>query len=404
MGNAFNAAMREVLASPNDLIKWKKLIFLPLIMNTDCPGARMATIKERLLLLDADDWSKFTVGSFVGRLKPIPIHAKPMGEDERRHLRTDKLLKAGEFKRAYMCLMSTAKHAVVDARILETLQRLHPTRTNSHHEEYTCGISDEFRNRLPHHVFDAADVRKVVFSAPRLLASPIDKFSYDYMRQLMGKGDNPVQQEFTRLLTAIIAMHANGAVPHPVSLFYAGPEAMGLETGPKVRPLTLGIPLRSIAAKLLMDTPDCKAGIQSMTNIQKGVGVNNGCEEIIHATNVVTQIKPNLNILLCDEENAFNRIDRVSFLQQVKAKLPSLFPNVNAMYSRESSLSLFSSHNDESVMTIKSSTGSQQGDGMGSLLFSLGLDPFLQRLSSILDHDECLEFLKAYISMILLSP
>jgi ubiquitin carboxyl-terminal hydrolase 44/49 len=110
------------------------------------------------------------------------------------------------------------------------------------------------------------------------------------------------------------------------------------------------------------------------------VGTSSGAEAVAHAAThvhnrVVTgEMEDDFVFFQADFSNAFNNASRVAFLNSAKENFPELFPWVQWCYSRTSSLR-YGNH------TIASCNGTQQGDPLGPLLFSLVLHRVITRIA-----------------------
>jgi hypothetical protein len=108
------------------------------------------------------------------------------------------------------------------------------------------------------------------------------------------------------------------------------------------------------------------------------VGEKGGCEAVLHAFNRSIrhpELDPTSILSLMDFRNAFNEVKRESFLEEVRLKFPVIYPWVYFCYSSEAPLFI-------EDKTIFASTGVQQGDPLGPLLFALVLHPLLLHIKS----------------------
>ena len=74
-----------------------------------------------------------------------------------------------------------------------------------------------------------------------------------------------------------------------------------------------------------------------------------------------------------DITNAFNTQQRYAFLKEVKKHFSALAPLCAQFYTHESDLVIHGGDGKQRV--LKSRSGQQQGDTLGSLLFCLGIHP-----------------------------
>jgi len=143
------------------------------------------------------------------------------------------------------------------------------------------------------------------------------------------------------------------------------------------RPIAVGESFRRLAAKLLCKSCQ-EAARDYLSPLQIGVALPLGAEAGLQVAQQWcrrNEDKPDKVFVKLDFANAFNTVDRLTFLREVRNRFPSLAPWVEYCYSSPSKL-LFGSH------IIASETGVQQGDPLGPLLFSLALQPILAELAS----------------------
>ncbi|KAK9056951.1 hypothetical protein SSX86_024316 [Deinandra increscens subsp. villosa] len=130
-----------------------------------------------------------------------------------------------------------------------------------------------------------------------------------------------------------------------------------------------------------------KVMTQYLYDFQFGVGVSGGAEAILHSVNRVLGDRHedgSLAMLTVDFSNAFNLVDRSSLLQEVRVRCPSISSWVEFLYGQPARLYLGDNY-------IWSTTGVQQGDPLGPLLFALVLHPLVHQI-----RDNCKLLLHAW--------
>ena len=281
---------------------------------------------------------------------------------------------------------------------MQKLVDLHPERTDRANPLSNEKVPHELRQQIEKFNITPQDARTLVFRAGREIAPGVDAMRYELLRQLIGRHSSPAELRFTQHLAFVLTALANADLPKEVSQYLAGPELIALQQRNKVRPIALGIVLRSLASKFVLNSQLCRQVNHSyLGKLQKGINISNGLEQVIHLVNYGRHRNHSLNFLKTDFQNAFNSVSRLAILSEVKARFPSAYPLVHAMYANPSDLAVFAetSHRG-SCMFIPSQTGSQQGDVLGSLTFSLGAHPFFLKLEALLQ-DTPGSIVKAYI-------
>ena len=286
-----------------------------------------------------------------------------------------RLVKCGELSRAARVLTSAGMAPATE----ETARKLaakHPSRR----EEFIvkASVKEESLNLCKNQLFEA------VRNSPKGSGTGPSGWRYEHFRVLL---DNPLTAD---LLYSSCSSVAEGILPESICRLVSAARLIALpKANGDVRPIAIGETLRRLTARAI-----CNQKRRQFANffypLQHGVSTSGGTELIIHHIQLLLEKNPEWILLKTDVKNAFNSIGRSHLLNQVAEHHPDIYPHVAQMYSSSSPLVF---HQDNSSSVILSEEGIHQGDPLGPVLFSIGIQPLLMRLQ---DHNPNIKVL-AYL-------
>ena len=156
-----------------------------------------------------------------------------------------------------------------------------------------------------------------------------------------------------------------------------------------VRPIAVGEVLRRLVAKRGCKATSSKAEEYLRPRGQMGVAVHMGMEAMVQAVRGYARAHRGSTkkvVLKIDYKNAFNSVDRVPVLREVKTHFPELYNWAAWCYRTPSSLF----YGDQ---VLQSSMGVQQGDPLGPLFFCLAIQPIVDQVREATSLDLCTFYL-----------
>ena len=150
----------------------------------------------------------------------------------------------------------------------------------------------------------------------------------------------------------------------------------------EVRPIGVGEVIRRIIGKCV--TKVMKQDIlESSGSLQVCAGHKSGSEAAVHAMNSLFQHKDTDAVLLVDESNAFNSLNRAAALHNIRVVCRAVA--TFAINTYRASARLFVTGGKELV----SAEGTMQGDPLAMCLYALSLQPLISRLQTVSQAKQC---------------
>lgn len=298
----------------------------------------------------------------VGR----PSSDKAMAENRRR--RCVHLAGEGEFARACTALVSdppVARSTEVEAQLRAKHPRAAPPRLSE--------SSQPPADSAPEIGVEAVEAAMRGFR--RSSAPGPSGLRPDHLREALGTAH---ADEVATHMTSLVNLLASGRGLPAMAPFLAGASLHALPKPDNgVRPIAVGETLRRLVGKCLAAELKGQAR-EALFPRQLGVAVSHATEVAVHVVRDWSEryaSDPTRVLIKLDIKNAFNTLSRTQMLEATRARLPAA--SAWAEYCYRSPSHLFFEGT-----TIMSETGVQQGDPLGPLLFSLGMQSALENAAA----------------------
>ena len=225
-------------------------------------------------------------------------------------------------------------------------------------------------------VMTESSVRKAILSFPNGSGSGPDLLRPQHLKDIISPSLEASANSVLRSISRFASFVSSTKISDPIRHLFFGAHLYALQKkGGGIRLIAVGNTFRRLFSKLSLHSV-MNSLREDLLPCQLGVGVRMGCESAVHATRSFINHSVDSKVLLkLDVSNAFNSIDRKTFIGEIATRYPSFYFLVNEASSNPSTL--FAGEH-----RIPSSKGIQQGEPLGPTLFALAVDKIAKNVSS----------------------
>ena len=288
-----------------------------------------------------------------------------------------KLMNFGKISSAIAKLTDTSKGVlsldeIVKGKTVEqTLIEKHP-QSEPINENYITPVSNE---TIPFHpsIFDQINGQHIKKAAMRTHGShgPSGLDANEWRRILTHFGQQSV--EISKTIAKIAKKIGHRRTKSRTNGTILRMQIKPLDKNPGVRPIGIGEVMRRIIGRTI--TKCLKNELMSLgSNYQLCLGQKSGNEYAIHTLRDQYSKTSADAVLLIDDENAFNSLNRKLALKNIENTCPSLLTAIKNSYSNPSKLFV-------NKKTIYSQEGTTQGDPLAMAMYDLAIIPLIKLLS-----------------------
>ncbi|KAJ0898259.1 putative reverse transcriptase domain-containing protein [Helianthus annuus] len=225
----------------------------------------------------------------------------------------------------------------------------------------------------PHLVAETDSVLGCIKSFPKGTSCGRDGLRAQHLLDALCGEGSVIAVSLLRAISVVVNLFLWGGCPRSLAEFVASaPLTPLLKPDNGIRPIAVGSIWRRVVYKVAMKGVG-KDMAKYFGDFHFGVGIPNGAEAVLHSANRLLNTHHqdgSLAMLTVNFSNAFNLVDRTALLNEVRKMCPSISAWVDFLYGQPARLYV---GNDN----IWSSTGVQQGDPLGPLLFAIVLHPLV---------------------------
>ena len=357
-----SVAFRKIRNDPTDETGWKLLLLIPrMVLQPLTRGgkAKLSVMQSMYKQFRNFQWEDLLSS---GREDTKKGNAKANSRDHVKRAALS-LVRCGELSRAARVLTSSGL-APATPDTAQKLAEKHPIRVFDIPDMPSPAMHISLSKQ---HMFNS------IKKSPRGSGCGPSGWRYEHLKVIASDTVSAEQLHFAFYCIA------NGSVPVSIARLLSSARLIALpKASGDVRPIAIGEVFTRITAKCI-----CAQMKSEFSNffspLQHGVSTEGGTDLLLHHIQLLLEANNDWIVLKTDAKNAFNSIHRSHLLQQVMKSFPTLTNHVMQMYSGFGPL-VFLQNNIPVILS--SQEGIHQGDPLGPVLFSLGIQQTLVDLQS----------------------
>ena len=300
--------------------------------------------------------------------------------EKRRADAAARLVKVGELSRGLARAASNDSECSLNNVTLDRLKELHPAsgaitpenlRLFANEAASLSGQSPDARFKL-----SEESLRAAIKRAPRAAAGAGSGWVFEHYAYLALDDD----ETFSNLLNSIQLLFSGKMAPEITEALGSCTLIALAKPDGGIRPIAIGEVLRRLASRAVCHQWKESLGIR-FSPFQYGVQTKGGAEQVLHVIRTHHSLHPRHALIRIDCKNAFNCVSRTAFLRAVldDPDLRVLFPFIAQFYLPQGAL-----HTTTDIgtvfSTLRSVSGTQQGDPLGPFLFALAIHAGIKRV------------------------
>ena len=366
--------MNKIIQQPQELLHWKKLFLVPIIMFSDMID-RTFSFSHKSQLLMQDEWSSFKLSAFKGKTLTVQ-KLNDLQKLERKEKALQLYMDHGMLSRATKAFTSQAERKSSGDDLFNFIVNKHVTQDKKLPTE--LNVNPEMKRQAATVSFGSQAVRKAMSTLAKGVTPGVDYHRIEHLNKMveLNKKYNDASPDANRTLAFLAwftTQRYQGLLPPEVLTFINAKKGDAIELPNKTRPI--GIPT---LAEKLSDAIISEARnppIIEQLHLNFGM-MKSGSEKFSWTAKLGREIKPQNISTKQDISDAYQTMSRSVIYDEMIKLDPTCGPHVSGQLSNTY---IHYAGKDSGTDHFLSTDGVSQGGQRSALYFCVGLEPQLAK-------------------------